>query len=287
MRFTSNLIREPVVHFLFFGCLLYAAASLHARTTDPQRIVVSDAVVKRLADRYAQQFGSMPPPDRLEYLIDRYIQDEVLYRQGTALGLGNDDEIIRRRIIQKMEFLGDGDSYGVDPTKQQLRAYFDEHSSRYIVPERVSFSHIYFSPDQGGDAKARARAVEALARLNASNDTSFVPSGDSFPGRLTFALEDREEVTRSFGGSEFAQALFSSSVGRWSGPIRSGYGWHLVRVQVRKVPHAPDFATVVEDVRADWRNDRQNQLKQDALQHIVAQYRVIREDHARDRLEKK
>ncbi|CAB1369881.1 peptidyl-prolyl cis-trans isomerase [Denitratisoma oestradiolicum] len=287
MRLISNLIREPVVHFLFFGCLLYAAASLHARTTDPQRIVVSDAVVKRLTDRYVQQFGSMPPSDRLEYLIGRYIQDEALYRQGTAMGLGNDDEIIRRRIIQKMEFLGDGDSYGVEPTKQQLRAYFDEHSSRYIVPERVSFSHIYFSPDQGGDAKARDRAVEALARLNASKDSSFVPSGDSFPGRLNFALEDRDEVTRSFGESAFAQVLFSLSVGRWSGPIRSGYGWHLVQLQARKAPHTPNFATVVEDVRTDWRNDRQNQLKREALQRIVAQYQVIREDHARDRLEKK
>jgi len=283
----SKLIHEPIFHFLFLGCVLYAGAMLHTRMTDPKRIVVSDAIVKRLASHHTKQFGSAPSPDRLEFLVNRYIQDEALYRQGTAMGLGMEDEIIRRRIIQKIEFLSDGGSDGIDPTDDELRAYFDAHSSRYLVPERVSFSHIYFSPDKGGDAKAYARATVMRERLNDSSGRSFVPSGDFFPDRLTFVLEDREEVTRIFGKGELTQALFSSSVGQWLGPIRSGYGWHLVRVQERQAQRAPDFTTVVEDVRNDWRNDQMNQRKHDALQRIVAQYQVIRDDHVRDQSGKK
>src|SRR4051794_22138595 len=119
MRLISKLVREPIVHFALLGSLLYGAAALHATATDPQRIVVSDAVVSRLAERYIQQFGAPPPPMRLAYLIDRYVQDEALYRQGMAMGVANNDEIVRRRVIQKMEFLGEGETDVGEPTQQQ------------------------------------------------------------------------------------------------------------------------------------------------------------------------
>lgn len=281
MRLISKLIREPFIHFLLLGSCLYAAATLHARMTTPHRIVVSDAITSRITERYKQQFGALPSPERLAYLIDKYVQDEALYRRGVEMGLGNDDEIVRRRIIQKMEFIGEGDSDPGEPTEQQLRAYFQAHGARYRVPGRISFNHIYFSADRDSEKVAHSRAIAMLGRLNASPVLSPVTSsGDAFPDRLNFALADQAEITRTFGQGGFVQALFSSPVGRWSGPIRSNYGWHIVWVQALEAPHAADFATVAEDVRTDWRKERETVLKQEMLNRIVGQYEVIRENLA-------
>lgn len=268
---------EPLLHFLLLGALLYAAAAQYARTHDPLRIVVTSGDVEMLRQRYLKQFGSLPDERRLSMLIDDYIQDEALYRQGIAMGLEVGDEVVRRRIVQKMDFLSEGDTIAADePGDEQLRGYYQAHSDRYREPARVSFTQLYFSPDRDGEAAAQTRAAAALAKLRAGAPIDAV-GADPFSDGTSFALLDQLGVERVFGAGQFASSVMRLPTDDWSGPIRSGYGWHLVRVDARAVAQALAYADAADAVRADWQDDQRAQSRRRMLAALLKRYEVVRD----------
>lgn len=273
----NAILREPIVHFLFVGALLFGASSLYARATDPKRIVVTDADVDRLAQRYSQQFGAPPALDRLTHLIDLHIRDEALFRKGLAMGLGEGDEVVRRRIIQKMEFLAEGDGDVEEPSLAQLQMFYKANAERYRKSARVSFTHLYFSPDIGDAAAARSRAAVALAQLQESANPSTI-SSDRFPDRRNYARLGLQEAEQVFGKSELAQALYTLPVGVWAGPVRSGYGWHLVRIDLREELRPPLLTEIEEELRADWQDEQRARLKDERLTQLLREYEVVRDD---------
>jgi len=278
MRILKGLLREPILHFLLLGMLFYGAVSFHARLTDPHRIVVTDSTIAQIRQKYMAQFGEAPSPDQFAALIDRHIHEEALYRQGVALGLVENDELVRRRIVQKMEFLDEGEAEIGEPSAAQLKAFYLANAARYLQPARVSFSHVYFSPDTGGDTAAQARAGQTLASLRAKPDQPVAALGDSFPERPSFSLITGDEIEHVFGHGGLETRVFDLPLGVWSGPLRSGYGWHLVKVEAREPPQPPNLAEIDQDLRADWREAEQAKHRQQALDALMRDYVVIRQD---------
>ena len=271
------VLSEPLVHFTAAGFVLFAGAAVHQRQTDLHRIVVTPAHVAQLETQYALQFGEKPDPKTLAVLIDRDVHDEILFRQGQSLKLGQDDEIVRRRIVQKMQFLMQDLNPPREPTDVQLRAYYAAHAAHYGTPSRASFSHIYFSSDQAGEAAAEARAVRVLNTL--SNATTRAPDrGDAFPDLYDFSAYEPEQVERLFGRTPFAEAVRTSPVGRWVGPVKSGYGWHLLYVVSRQPAASPPLSQVRDAVRADYLQDAQDATNQAAFDKVARAYRVVRRD---------
>lgn len=273
----GRLAREPLVHFLLAGFVLFAAGEAWRRHETLYRIEVTPAHVAQIANSYALQFGTKPDPATLEELVQRDTHDEMLFRQGEALKLGRDDEIVRRRIAQKMQFLVQDLSPPPEPTEAQLAAYYAAHSARYATPARATFSHIFFSAQASGDAAARARAAELLEAL--PNDLARAPDrGDPFPDLYDFSAYGPQQVARLFGHTPFTQAVFEAPVGRWSGPYRSAYGWHLIHVDARDAPGRQPFAQVREAVRADYLQDAQGAANQAALAKLARRFTVVRAD---------
>lgn len=279
-RALRAFFREPIVHFLLLGALLYGASVLHARLNDPRRIVITAADVSRLGQRYLQQFGARPSRTQLEWLIERHVRDEVLYREGLALGLGEGDEVVRRRIVQKMEFLSEDEGPVEAPTAAALRAFYQTHAERYRSPARVTFTQLYYSPDVGGETAARTRAERELARLQAQPEGGKV-AADPFWDRERLERVDRLEVERVFGRSELAARVFELPAGRWSGPLRSGLGWHLVRVEAHEAPRLTPFAEIEPELRADWQEEQRAQRQRAAFERLMRGYRIVREDAVR------
>jgi hypothetical protein len=278
MRWAIAFLREPILHFLVLGALFYGAVSIHARLTDPHTIVVTDATVEQISQRYIAQFGSPPSPDQFANLVDRYIHEEALYRQAIAQGLVENDELVRRRIVQKMEFLEEGEAEIGEPTDDDLRAFYQQNAARYVRPARVTFTQIYFSPDNGGDAGARERATAALQSLKAQPEQPIAGLGDPDPVKQNFALVTGADVEHAFGQGDLVSGLFDAPIGQWSGPLRSGFGWHLVRVEAREPQHPPVMAEIDDDLRADWREAQQAKYKQQALDALMRDYTVVRKD---------
>lgn len=246
--------REPLLHFLLIGAVLYAADAASSAgadgTTDEAPIVVGPAL-------------SGAPPDE----VARYVEREALYREARRLGLDRGDLIIRRRLIQKMEFLIDDLAAPAPPTEAELQAWLAAHADRYRRPRRVTIEHVYFSRDRRGEA-AEADARRALADPEGA-------AGDPYLGGRVLRGRTESDLARELGGA-FAAAVVDLEPGRWHGPIPSAYGLHLVRVTAVEPARAATLDEVRARVEADLREARRAEAAAAARREIVARYRVVR-----------
>jgi hypothetical protein len=267
---------EPLAHFLLIGFIAFIVMQAFAQRADTSRIEVTPAHVRKLARDYALQFGGPPDAATLEALVGRDIHDEILFREGLALGLDKGDEIVRRRIVQKEQFLLNADA-PAEPTTSQLQAYYDAHPELSATPATVTFSHIYFDGAPSGDAAAERRARQALAHLSAAV-TRAPDLGDPFPDLYDFSNYDQQQVLRLFGHTPLAEAVFAAPVGRWEGPLKSAYGWHLVRVSARALASQRPLAQVRDQIRTAWLQDAQDQAGAAAYAALARRFTVIRDD---------
>lgn len=271
-----RLTREPLVHFILAGLVLFGLAEHHRRASDQYRIVITPARIAQLTSAYAAEFGSPPPPAMLPRLIDDYVSGEVLLREGLARGLDRDDEIVRRRVIQKVEFLEQDMASVPEPTGAQLQAWYARNGGRYKEAGKVSFSHIFFAADVANQALVRGRAAAVLAQL--AHETVRAPQlGDSFPDSFDFSGFGPAEARRLFGPGELTEALFKAPVGRWSGPYRSAFGWHLVRLTEAKPGGVPAYAVMRDEARKDYLSEARAAENARRLAALRARYRVVRE----------
>jgi hypothetical protein len=276
-----RLAAEPLVHFVVAGLLLFIAGRIYETRADVYRIVVTPRHVAQLAHDYALQFGAPPDAATLEALVKADLKDEILYRQGEAMKLGEGDEIVRRRVVQKMQFLMQDTNAPADPTPAQLQAFYDTHADRYLSPARTTFSHIYFAAE-GGDQLARARAQALLSAM--PNSVTRAPDrGDPFPDLYDFSAAEPEQVQRLFGHTPFAEAVFKAPVGRWSGPYKSGYGWHLLYVDAREAPARAPLSAVKDAVRVDYLQDAQDRANRTAFDKLARRFTIVRADRKASR----
>lgn len=269
-----RLVREPLAQFFVLGALIFVAAGYfeHASDQADRRIVVTEATVERLAQRYRAEMGFPATEQQLKALVDAYVRDEALYREAVRLHLDDQDEIIRRRLVQKMQFLVSDVSLDGSPSRAVLRGYYAAHPERFTNPPAVAFHHIYFSPDHGGSEQARRRAEQAEGPLARGADWRTL--GDEFPLQARYGDLARQDMIQLFGDTPMVHALFIVPVRRWSGPFRSGYGWHLVFVDKRRAPTIPPFETIQDRVRGSYLDDARAKAAQDAQRRLLARYDV-------------
>ena len=268
-------LAEPLLHFVAAGALLFLAGQAIRARSDTHRIVITPQREAQLANRYALQFGTRPDQSMMRELVKSDVHDEILFREGLAMGLDKDDEIVRRRIIQKVQFLLEDLQVPQEPDAGQLQAYYRSHAAQYQLPPRASFSHVYFSLDRG-DASARSRAQAALRTLELSAPERAPRPGDPFPDSYDFADYSQAQVEHLFGPTPFAAGVFSVPTGKWAGPFKSAYGWHLIYVQSRAAAREQPFATVGDKVRADYLLDSQKRANDSAFTTLARQFTVGR-----------
>jgi peptidyl-prolyl cis-trans isomerase C len=277
-RETRKWLREPLLHFLVAGALLLTFSNFFghwaASGASQNRIRVSAAEIQRLRELWTRQWGHSPNPKQMNNLIDDYVREEIFYREALASGLDRDDTIIRRRLVEKMEFLSQEIASTTSPSDSELQKFFERNREKYRVPAQVAFTHIYFSSSKRGPA-AEHDAERVLVDL-ASRPASFAQTptlGDSFILQYEYPLQTRDQIKDLFG-EEFAARVFAFETDRWAGPVRSSYGYHLVRVLQRVSPRLPDLSEVQGEVATEYKNQRL-QTESDAYYAKLRQrYRV-------------
>jgi len=272
MRF----VREPLCHFLVLGAALFVLHGLTRGRSEPSldTITVSAAQISLLQEQWTQQWQRPPTQKELLALVDQHIRDEVLYREAKALGLDRDDTIVRRRLVQKIDFLFADAATLAEPSREELRAFFAEHADQYREPEKLSFTHIYFSPDRHlGHIRQDAEQVRSM--LQAKAHVLRAPEwGDDFALSYDYTQKTEAEVAREFGET-FASTLFTLLPGAWHGPLESGYGLHLVRVQERLASTSPAFDDVRDKVKEDFIAAKRRQANELAYQRLRERYKVV------------
>jgi hypothetical protein len=269
-----KLLREPLVHFAVLGAMLFGLSALARRGAADQRsaaprparravtIATSDIDAARAGFRAAQK--REPNPQELADLVQGVISEELLFREGTALGLDRDDRVVRRRVIEKMTALARPAAPDSDPPREELARHYQSYRHRFVQPAAVSFEQLYFDPARRGDATAAAsQALIGLAKAGAA-DPAPAGAGDTFVLPATMQRRSQLELAHLLGEG-FATAVFAAPIGRWHGPVPSRQGVHLVRVIERVPERLPPFDEVEKQVRADWLTQETRGLRAAAL----------------------
>jgi peptidyl-prolyl cis-trans isomerase C len=275
-----RFIAEPLVQFLALGAAIFALTQLANRSEEDAAgaIVVDDARIARLSELYQVQMGAAPTADQLAHLVEGFIREEVLYREARKLGLDRDDEIVRRRLVQKIEFLSSDLAAVEAPSDAELRSYYQKHSEKFVMPGTATLSHGYFSTDERGEEGAKQAAETALASLTVRGVKGTRRVGDPFPLQMAYSAADRRSLAQIFGQTAFVEAAFSEVPGRWTGPVRSGYGWHLIYIEERIADSLMDFAAAQSRVREVYLEERRRENDQRRYRELASQYNIVRTD---------
>jgi len=275
----KRLLREPLVHFLLIGVALFGFYSItdSARPANAASKVIrmSFDEIRQLTLLYQAQWRRLPTPQELEQLVENKIQQEILYREALAMGLDRDDEIVKRRMAQKMQFLAEDVAASREPATAELKSWFEKNSAKFAQPPRLSFRHLYFSPDRRG-ARARDDAEQALGKLARQPVDAKVAGSLADPFMFQDYYRDRapDYLAKEFG-PRFALAVASLPPGSWQGPVESGFGWHLVYVDTLIPGVVPAFEQVEPDVKVAWLGEQKALAWDKAYKRMRADYKVL------------
>ncbi|HQR94366.1 MAG TPA: peptidylprolyl isomerase [Sediminibacterium sp.] len=268
----KKIIREPLFHFLLIGAVVFVLYYLFNPVSNTkQSIVIDDELVNRIGNLFEKQWGRQPNDSEWTSLIDNEIREEVYYRQALKMNLDHNDELIRRRMNQKLDFITSDLVQMKEPEDSALQAYYLKHKSKYLLQASYTFSHIYFNADKRAHAKADALALLPSLPSTDNNLTALTKLGDSF----AFAYHTNEALAKEIDaqmGQGFAAALAGLPVGKWSGPILSGFGAHLIFINAVKPATEPDFASIKEQLLNDYRYDFQQQFNQKVYDDFKKEY---------------
>lgn len=262
-----RLLREPLVHFLIAGALVFVLLSGRAPDLGERRIVVDERVVAGLVNRFQDSFRRLPTKDETDGMIRDWVQDQVYYREALNLGLDKDDEVVVRRLRRKMEAMAVAEAESRSPSDAELQALIDKDPARYTENPRTDFEQVYLGSDT---PEVRRQAEAMLARLRRGENVSGLPL--PIPGAFTNATGG--EIAGQFG-DEFAIALRNVTPGGWTGPLASGLGLHLVRVSARKAPQPPSLDKVRQRVENDWRAAANSRARDEAYARILKGYDLV------------
>lgn len=270
-----KFLREPLVHFLFVGAILFILfRTVGNRETDEVReIRITPAKIDNLIEIWGKTWQRPPTPEELNSLIEEHIKEEILYREALALGLDQNDTIIRRRLRQKMEFIVEDVATVAEPTDQELQAYLDDHAESYRLDSLVTFQHVYLNADRRGGTLDKDTAL-ILAELAESGEKVDIPQiGDpiSLPG--SFSMTPEREVAKLFG-RKFSDSLMKLDTEKWVGPVGSGYGIHLVYVTDRTFGSVPEVNEIREALRRDWTAARRRDANDEFYEMLRRRYEV-------------
>jgi peptidyl-prolyl cis-trans isomerase C len=293
-RTLSRLLREPLVQFLLIGAVLFSAyrvlppagspnpplqqtqASMRPAppgSTSSRQIVLTLDQLTRLATVFEAQWGREPTPQELDKLVEADVKEEILYREGLAMGLDRDDEIVRRRMAQKMQFLAEDVAASHRPNDAELKAWFAQNAKLFEAPARLSFRHLYFSPDRRG-ANTEADAGNALTEVKGEAQDVKFAGADPFMFRDFYRDKTAEYLDKEFG-PPFTAAVEQLPAGSWQGPIQSGFGWHLVFVDTVIPARTPAFEEIEPDVKRAWLADQKEKAVKKAYEDMRAKYTVL------------
>ena len=260
-----------MLHFVLIGIALFAAYQWRAPAdSDGSRIVVTQGVVDDLVTQHVAAKGREPSSAELNHLVESYVRDEILYREGVKLGLDRDDLVVKRRVRQKIELIAEEEASTQAPTDAELSAYLAANPARFLQPAVVTFDQVFLGESTRGPAVVPAVSVTREA-LRKGADPQELGKPTLLPSRMTQTAADL--VARDFG-DVFAVALVKAPIGEWTGPIDSSFGSHYVRVSERTPAAAPALVAVREQVAREWENERRQRARADAYARMRGEYEV-------------
>jgi len=268
----KKILKEPFVHFIFIGIALFFLYGLvNDKTISKNTILINDFDITNIIARWEMQWNRPPTEVELQNLINLKVKQEIFYQEALKMNLDHNDEIIKRRLAQKMKFLSNDIASLKDPTDEELQQYFKDHADKYIGPYSYSLYQITFSPD-----KRENNFNDALETIKQYPNATFKEmkdKGDKLPFFYFFDEVTTNELGLQFG-SRFPEALLNKEINKWIGPIPSGFGHHLVFITKITEPQLPEFNSIKKDIINDYEYDYQKEINELIYTELKKKYTI-------------
>lgn len=268
--FLRRAFREPLLHFLALGGVLYVLWASFG-PSKPNQIVIPEDLLRAKTEDLTRRTGKAPTDAEVKASVRDYIESEVLYREASKRQLGEGDIIVRRRLVEKMEYVAAALHPFPKPQEADLLAFFRAHADRYILPPRVTAKQVFVSFERHKE-RAREQALRLAEKLEQGADPLSLGEPHALGPMLASVSQD--ELVRVFS-QEIADALFGFPVRKWSPPVRSAHGFHLFFVLNIETAKEPSFPSIRERLRLDLLEKHRPEHRQQAIQQLVQQYEVI------------
>lgn len=272
----QKILKEPLFHFLLLGgffFVLYGFINKDKEDPADYEILIQDADIERLAKAYQQSWKTLPDSGVLIRLLDEDIQSEIFYREALRMNLDHNDEIIRRRLKQKYEFLIKDLVTNQTPSEADLKRYYEANLNQYQSEQKITFTQFYFSPDKRQDSEADASKQWEIVKEKTLSEYDDVKLGDDFHLQSYFSLRDQQAVNQLFGKS-FADGLFQYKEIGWTKPIQSGYGFHLVWISAYEEVEQLSFEKVKDRVQQNFKHNQLQIYNDELYQNLKEQYKI-------------
>jgi len=275
--------KQPVLQFLLIGLVMflvntYIIQAKDADDKDEYKVYLTEGEVNSMSEMWTSQWQRPPTKMELQGMINQRVEETILFREAVKIGLNKNDNIIRQRMAQKLEFLSNDLVKPDSATVEEVQLYFEQNIKKYTTPENITITQLFVNPKLHGDLleKEVNTRLKKLNRLDPSSN-KINKYGDQFSLQTYFPEKSQLELTKLFGG-EFATNVFDLETDKWIGPVNSQYGVHLVYVMHKNPAVAPEFETVEERVTEDLQREKQIELNNLYIDGILSRYEVIVED---------
>ncbi len=276
----KKLLKEPFFHFILIGFALFLLYGLvNTQSNSKDAIVIDDNDIDNFIAKWEMQWNRQPTEKELEGMIKQNIYQEVFYREALKMNLDENDEIIKRRLSQKMQFLSNDLASLKKVTDEELAIYYKENSDNYLTPTSYTLYQIVFTADNRNNPKQDAENT-----LNSFADASFDEmknKGDKLPFAYQFTDISSNDLALQLG-SIFSIGLENVALNKWAGPISSGFGEHLVFITDKVAPISPSLENVKEKVIQDYEYDYHEKINKEIYQLIKQKYDIQIEIESKD-----
>ncbi len=261
----KRIIKEPLFQFLLLGAFLFAIYFIVNPKQKENEIVVDDYLIKDLATKWEMQRNRQPSINELKGLIELFIEQEVMYKEALAMNLDHNDEIIKRRLAKKMEFISDELAESLQPTDNVLREYYNQNKDNYQKPSIYTLRQIFFNRNQRDSAEEDAK--------KALKNEDPVKFGDRISLPAYYSKTNALKLSIDFG-TVFSASLDTLPIGVWAGPVRSGFGVHLVFIE-EKIPSGfYTYDDVSEKVNLDYNFYASKNFKKELVSSLRKKYNI-------------
>ena len=276
----KELLRDPLEHFLIIGALIYDAygwLGSESADEDARTVTISSGDIEALTGQWTRLYSRPPTREELAGLIKKHVRTQILYREAKAMGLDQQDQVIERRLAQKVELLSKSLVTPAPPPDEVLLAWYADNTDQFREPDAYTLSQVFFDPDQRDNALEDARA--ALNKLQQLTDVpaDLAGYGDDSIVQNYYAGRTSMELRRTLG-SGFVDQVTTLAPGSWHGPVLSGFGVHLVFVHGVKRPDAPGLADIRDAVQEAWMLEQVDALSERFLDELISRYDVVVEE---------
>ena len=277
----ANLSVRYMLKLLGFGallaCVVWAVQGPPGNDGDRPEITITKAEVAHQIARWERTWGRPPTNEELRKALDGYVRNEILYREALSRGMDREDPRVRMALIQKMQMLAAGQADARGVTDQDLSAFFALRKEQYRIPARVSLIQVFFR--EGTNARARADSLLSQFQEKEPSVAVLRRAGDATMLEAVQEAVTASDLERQFG-TDFTAEVLSLPEGKWAGPVRSGYGLHVVKVFDRKPGRIPDLTEVRDKVESDLLYEARRAAQEQGFQEIAGKYLVAISDRA-------